>query len=224
MSFYLAVDRNGDENVFTEKPKRFQITSLYSFTRFLWGTSNSKLEHDEFTDSGKFKLPKGFIKRLIGKELTWVDDSVEFKTINMENNQITIDVPNGMMIDVKNSDLSKGIIKFKSEYLTIFGVNKALLDKGLVCYSDTVNMKAKYYPYMLALANLMDIVQYYNSNWISKGINYYIAYDASTKNYIVGSREWAAPSRIAFICKDDALKVINNPNFRNILDVIYQNN
>ena len=46
--------------------------------------------------------------------------SVIFKEINnMGNNQLTIDIPEGMEIDLENSDLAKGIVKFRSKWLTI---------------------------------------------------------------------------------------------------------
>ena len=44
--------------------------------------------------------------------------SVSFKLINnmeIKNNQLTIDIPEGMEIDLENSDLAKGIVKFKKE-------------------------------------------------------------------------------------------------------------
>ena len=46
---------------------------------------------------------------------------VVFKEINnmeIKNNQLTIEIPKGMEIDLKNSDLAKGIIKFKPKNLT----------------------------------------------------------------------------------------------------------
>lgn len=48
--------------------------------------------------------------------------SVIFKEINnmeIKNNQLTIDIPEGMEIDIENSDLAKGIIRFKRKWLTI---------------------------------------------------------------------------------------------------------
>ena len=45
--------------------------------------------------------------------------SAIFKEINnMENNQLTIDIPEGMEIDLKNSDLTKGVVKFKHSIIT----------------------------------------------------------------------------------------------------------
>ena len=41
-----------------------------------------------------------------------------FKEINnMENNQLTIDISEGMEIDLENGDLTKGIVKFKQSTL-----------------------------------------------------------------------------------------------------------
>lgn len=45
--------------------------------------------------------------------------NVIFKEINnMENNQLTIDIPEGMEIDLENSDLAKGIVRFKKKDIT----------------------------------------------------------------------------------------------------------
>ena len=47
--------------------------------------------------------------------------SVIFKLINnmeIKNNQLTIDIPEGMEIDLENSDLTKGIVKFKKKDIT----------------------------------------------------------------------------------------------------------
>lgn len=66
---WLAVDKNGDEAIYAECPKRF--------IRFGdWDCSSSDYS------SGGFcfvELPKGTIKKLIGKSLTWEDDPVELK-------------------------------------------------------------------------------------------------------------------------------------------------
>lgn len=65
---WLAVDKNGDEYVYSCKPIR--ETSSY------WGKDCDK--HGE--DIGEaVKLPRGSIKKLIGRELTWEDEPVELK-------------------------------------------------------------------------------------------------------------------------------------------------
>lgn len=59
---WIAVDRDGRECIYQFRPKRtiMQFIQLYSYS--MWLT-----------------LPKGFIKKLIGRELTWKDDPVELK-------------------------------------------------------------------------------------------------------------------------------------------------
>ena len=38
---------------------------------------------------------------------------MEIKTIEINHNKLIIDIPEGMEIDLENSDLAKGIVKFK---------------------------------------------------------------------------------------------------------------
>ena len=61
--------------------------------------------------------------------------NVVFKEINnMENNQLTINIPEGMEIDLKNSDLTKGIVKFKHSIITYEDVEDTL-KLGISCKS-----------------------------------------------------------------------------------------
>lgn len=56
-------------------------------------------------------------------------DGVIFKEINnmeIKNNQLTIDIPEGMEIDLENSDLAKGIVKFKKKDITYKNIEDAL--------------------------------------------------------------------------------------------------
>ena len=57
---WLAVDKNGRECVYQFRPKRGvdQFIPKYSYSMWL-------------------AIPKGSIKKLIGKDLTWRDDPVE---------------------------------------------------------------------------------------------------------------------------------------------------
>lgn len=50
--------------------------------------------------------------------------NVVFKEIKMEikNNQLTIDIPEGMEIDLENSDLAKGIVRFKQSNEHLLGI------------------------------------------------------------------------------------------------------
>ena len=52
-----------------------------------------------------------------------------FKEINnmeIKNNQLTIDIPKGMEIDLENSDLAKGIVKFKKKDITYKDITDAI--------------------------------------------------------------------------------------------------
>ena len=62
---WLAVDKNGYENISNNKPFRTGAIGLNS-----WDNDEQLVE-----------LPKGSIKRLIGRELTWDDEPVEFMEV-----------------------------------------------------------------------------------------------------------------------------------------------
>lgn len=89
--------------------------------------------------------------------------NVVFKEIKMEikNNQLTIDIPEGMEIDTENSSLAEGIIKFKSKYITyskiINSFNSMTNTNVYIHSSDTKALKA--------IAHLMNIAKYYNGDW-----------------------------------------------------------
>jgi len=68
---YVAVDKNGDEVIFQEKPERNK--SIYN-----------DLEHTDLVvmcdrdyEIYAVDLPKGSIEKLIGHKLTWEDEPVE---------------------------------------------------------------------------------------------------------------------------------------------------
>ena len=148
--------------------------------------------------------------------------SVIFKAINnMENNQLTIDIPEGMEIDLENSDLAKGIVKFKKKYITYGDILQAYAtDFGGIRVPNHCIDK------ILAISQLMNIAKYYNGDWKSDWNNqdeykYYIIYNRDT--YKVDHGWTSICSNIYFKNKKDAQAVIDNPNFRDILDKIYKN-
>ena len=152
--------------------------------------------------------------------------SVSFKEIkNMEikNNQLTIDIPEGMEIDLENSDLVKGIVKFKKKDITYENVEDAL-KLGKNCKSIIINESNA--SKLVALSKLMNIAKYYNKDWKPDWNNsdkskYYIRYNTGT--YAVDCNYTYNYGNIFFKNKKDAQAVIDNPNFRSILDVIYKN-
>ena len=149
-----------------------------------------------------------------------------FKEINnMENNQLTIDIPEGMEIDLENSDLAKGIVKFKKKDITYGDILQG---------TDSVELRISTHciDKILAISQLINIAKYYNSNWNYK-VNgsergYMIAYD-KTRTIDDGYQVVHINSdtdmyfgNIIFKNEDDAQYVIDNPNFREVLDNIFK--
>ena len=152
--------------------------------------------------------------------------SVSFKLINnmeIKNNQLTIDIPEGMEIDLKNSDLAKGIVKFKKKDITYENVEDAL-KLGINCKYMLVNKNNV--SKLVTLSKLMNIAKYYNGDWKPDWNNqdeykYFIICNRGT--YKVDHGWTSICSNIYFKNKEDAIAIINNPNFRDILDAIYKN-
>ena len=62
---WVVVHKNRDEGIFKRKPRK----TYYGY----WVDSDEDLEDTEI------ELPKGSIKKLIGRDLTWEDEPVELK-------------------------------------------------------------------------------------------------------------------------------------------------
>lgn len=154
--------------------------------------------------------------------------SVSFKLINnmeIKNNQLTIDIPEGMEIDLENSDLTNGIVKFKKKEITYENVEDAL-KLGKNCKSIIINESNA--SKLVALSKLMNIAKYYNRDWrpswISPGqLKYYIYYSNENNKYQIGANTRCDYGAIYFRLRDYVQAVIDNPNFRDILDAIYKN-
>jgi hypothetical protein len=152
---------------------------------------------------------------------------VIFKLINnnnmeIKNNQLTIEIPEGMEIDTENSSLAEGIIKFKPKYITyskiVNSFNSITNTNVYIHSSDTKALKA--------IAQLMNIAKYYNGDWKPdwsdpSEYKYFIVYNSNT--YKVDYNWTSIYDRIYFKNKKDAQSVIDNLNFRAILNAIYKN-
>ena len=148
--------------------------------------------------------------------------SAIFKEINnMENNQLTINIPKGMEIDLEKSDLTKGIVKFKKKDITYDDILQVIDSIKLIVSTYCIDK-------ILAISQLMNIARYYNGDWkpdwssIDK-YKYSITYNGRDDNYVVDYNSIYTYSNIYFKNRKDAIAVINNPNFRDILDKIYKN-
>ena len=81
-----------------------------------------------------------------------------FKEINnmeIKNNQLTINIPEGMEIDLKKSNLAKGIVKFKKKDIT-YG--------DILQVTDSVELRISTHciDKILAISQLINIAKYYN--------------------------------------------------------------
>ena len=151
--------------------------------------------------------------------------SVIFKEINnmeIKNNQLTIDIPKGMEIDIENSDLIKGIIRFRSKYITyndiVNSANSIDSISALVQSGDMLKLEA--------MEQLMSIARYYNKgwkpNWNESEAKYYIKFNFSNGKFYIDYNNNLTNGGVYFKNLDDAQSVIDNPNFREILDTIFK--
>ena len=164
--------------------------------------------------------PCDYVKRTDGT-------SVIFKEINnmeIKNNQLTIDIPEGMEIDLENSDLAKGIIKFKKLNITYKDITDAIRP---ITYTS-ISVYSNYMNRLKAISQLMNIAKYYNKDWKpdwsnTKNNKYIIIYNNNNNTYGIDYNCSYTYNNIYFKSRKDAQAVIDNPNFRDILDAIYKN-
>lgn len=172
-------------------------------------------------------------KSVIFKEISADDDVYDIDVLYKNDKEllpIKINIPNGYVIDEETSDLPNGIINFKSKWLSIEQIDKLFKENNyLTNRSAIISFRDGK---LIALANLMDIARYFNGDWnyeVTKeeGVGYMIVYDGSINapNYSVRKTEACSNiyfGNVVFKNKADAQYVIDNPNFRSILDKIFK--
>ena len=144
--------------------------------------------------------------------------------MEIKDNKITINIPDGMEIDVENSDLKTGIIKFKKKELRYEDIKNSLDLEGNrtgIPVDDNNAFKLR------ATDRLMNIARYYNGDWKpdwnSVESKYYIIYCNRSQYYTTDYKTLIDINTVYFKCEKDAQAVIDNHNFREILDAIYKN-
>jgi hypothetical protein len=146
------------------------------------------------------------------------------KDMEIKDNKLTINIPDGMEIDVENCDFNAGVIKFKKKELRYEDIENSLdLEGNRTGIPVDENNAFK----LCATDRLMNIARYYNGdwkpNWYSAESKYCILYSNRAKCYITDYSTCFASDTVYFKCEKDAQAVIDNPNFREILDAVYKN-
>lgn len=151
-------------------------------------------------------------------------------TFNTDNylNDLHIECPKGYFIDVEHSDLSKGIIKFKNDNITLEDIYKD--DNTDYAMNLIILSENKLFNKLSCIAKLIDIANYYNKGWkpdfnnksTHKYVIQYNEIENKHTNYSVDYDVCLNRCSVYFKNEEDAQSVIDNPNFRNILDSIYK--
>lgn len=176
----------------------------------------------------------------IGEEFDQVIN--EPKINNMETKEIKINVPEGYEIDKENSTFECIKFKYIKKELTYKNVAKELFggkcyynDRhgeivttiGLIDTEDKNNATTKKQLYrLMALNQLLNIAEYYNrKNPKEEKKIHCINFDKRNHEYFIQDCTCSIVVRgliPIFNNKEDAKAVIDNPNFKEILDLIYK--
>lgn len=146
------------------------------------------------------------------------------KDMKIKDNKLTINIPDGMEIDVENCDFDTGVIKFRKKELRYEDIKNSLDLEGNrtgIPVDDNNAFKLR------ATDRLMNIARYYNGDWkpdwSSVENKYYIIYCNRSQCYTTDYKTLIDINTVYFKCEKDAQAVIDNPNFREILDAVYKN-
>ena len=142
------------------------------------------------------------------------------------NNKLTIDIPEGMMVDPVNSDFRNGVIKLKyKKDITYSEICNALDYKYYVDLSVPKVNRDK----LKAISELMSIADYFNGDWKPDWSNhneakYSIEYNHYRDKFFVDPTSYfTSDGCVYFKNRDSVESIINNPNFKWILNTIYKN-
>ena len=135
--------------------------------------------------------------------------------MEIKDNKLIIDIPKGMEVDVKNTDETKGVIMLRKK--------KVITYEDIVRLGFSVDIKNK----IEAIQKLTNIAKYYNRDWepdwrSNDEDKNFIFYNYYQGEYTITAEYTCRDSNVYFKNVADAQAVIDNPNFRPILDAIYK--
>ena len=159
----------------------------------------------------------------------------------METKELKIQIPKGYEIDKENSTLecikfklAKKDITYEDICNTLFtkkwgffiSINGNIEEEMFDCFVASEKNNAtnrKQLEKILALNQLLNIATYYNSKVKEPDGLYIISYTKFYDSYCVSTSTSLVKGVMAlFNRKEDAQAVIDNPNFKEILDTIYK--
>ena len=137
--------------------------------------------------------------------------------MEIKDNKLIIDIPKGMELDTENTDVAKGVIMLRKKKVITY---EEIVKLGF-CVNLEIGIKAQ------AIAQLINIAKYYNGDWKPNWNNseepkYYIYYCNNNDEYKLSFTTNVNWGDIYFRFRDNTQSVIDNPNFRPILDAIYK--
>lgn len=137
--------------------------------------------------------------------------------IKVKCNSLQLNLPTGRLIDENKSDLSKGIIYFKDkEYLSYDNLIYILGNNDTIKYNGNNEI-------LQNTVKLLNIIHYYNLYYKSKEIKKCII--KKGKNiYITDFSNVPSNSPFVINSKEAAGEILDNPEFRDILDKVSQYN
>lgn len=159
----------------------------------------------------------------------------------METKELKIQVPDGYEIDKENSTFE--CVKFKpiKKYITykdvcneLFKNFQGYLISGYGQIDDFSYESDKFEPNsatnikqldrLLALNQLLNITEYYNRQHVKFDKCYTILYNKNNKKYIIAedTLPYSFGIKPIFNRMEDVQAVIDNPNFKEILDMVYK--
>ena len=159
----------------------------------------------------------------------------------MDTKELKIQVPDGYEIDKENSTFE--LIKFKpiKKYITYKDVGNKLfknfqgyLISGYGQIEDFSYESDKFEPNsatnrkqldrLLALNQLLNITEYYNRQHVKFDKCYTILYNKNNKEYMIAedTLPYSFGIKPIFNRMEDVQAVIDNPNFKEILDMVYK--
>ena len=160
----------------------------------------------------------------------------------MERKEVKIQAPEGYEIDKENSTFE--CIKFKpiKGYITYEDICNSIFETGYytnsygkivgsITYAANLRTgknnatNTKQLERILALNQLLNIAEYYNRLHTINISNNTILYDYVNQTYVTASvsTTYSRGIEVIFNRQEDAQEVIDNPNFREILDMVYKN-